>query len=411
LGGGFTFGLYADVIIMAENAFYAGNFIKHGFTPGMGATYLFPKRLGSVLGPEMLYAGRNYSGRELKERGAPIEIVQANEVTPRALVIAREMAQHPLLQLKLMKRRMTEEIRRGLAEAVEAEVAMHKIIFSQPGRAARTEDRAPMHALSQRQSKNPAAPGTYETLQVMRSGPVMEVRINRGRRNSINDRLIAELEQALDEAERDADVRLFVLAGKDGVFCTGMDLEAASSAPPVPKEEGSAYMSLLKRFAQTKRVVIAKVDGAVLAGGVGLVAASDLVYASSKATFALSEALFGLLPAQVAPFLVRRVGFQDAYTMTLTARTLSAEEAAEIGLIDVLAEDLDAEIQANARRLSRLDPHIVADLKAYFRRMWILTEEMERTAVNEFTRLMRQPRVQQNIREFVEHGQLPWERS
>ena len=87
------------------------------------------------------------------------------------------------------------------------------------------------------------------------------------------------------------------------------------------------YMDTLRRITLFSKVVISCVDGQVLAGGVGLVACSDLVIATSKAEFGLSEALWGLLPAMVLPYLIRKVGVQKAYFMTLTTIRISVEEA------------------------------------------------------------------------------------
>lgn len=255
---------------------------------------------------------------------------------------------------------------------------------------------------------------SYETLRVSRGGPAIEISIHRpDQRNSINEALLTEIGQALDEAEADAQNRVIVLSGSgnDKVFCTGMDFDALAKAPAgaTPGSDAAPYMALLKRFTQIPRVVIAKVEGTVMAGGVGLVAASDLVYANPKATFTLSEALWGLLPAMVTPFLIRRVGFQKAYAMTMTTRAFTATEALGMGLVDAVADDPGREVQATIRRVGRLVPQTIGDMKAFFRKMWVVTEAMEQTAVEELQRLMREPRVQKNIRDYVELGKLPWE--
>jgi polyketide biosynthesis enoyl-CoA hydratase PksI len=137
LGGGLTFGLYADIPLMAEHAFYAGNFMSHGFTPGVGATYLFPAKLGKVIGAEMLFTARRYRGSELRERGVEVQVLGGAEVIPRALEIARELADKPLLQLKLLKRRLSQAVRRGVAHAVDEELMMHRLIFQTDGWGAR----------------------------------------------------------------------------------------------------------------------------------------------------------------------------------------------------------------------------------------------------------------------------------
>jgi polyketide biosynthesis enoyl-CoA hydratase PksH len=255
--------------------------------------------------------------------------------------------------------------------------------------------------------------GRYETLSLTRSGQLLEVAMCRPeQRNTLDDTMLRELHRAWDEAEQDEDCRIVVLAGQPGVFCSGMDFQATAATFDSPDQEveASAYMRLLRRFTESSRVVVAKVDGTVMAGGVGLAVACDLVVATPRSTFALSEALWGLLPAMVTPFLIRRVGFQKAYAMTLTTRTVAAEEAARMGIIDALTEDPDREIRDQAQRLRRLHPQTISDLKAYFRKMWILTAEMESAAVAETDRLVREPRVRKNIRDYVELGRLPWER-
>lgn len=132
LGGGLTFGLYADIVLMAEHAYYAGNFMNHGFTPGVGATFMFPRKLGPVLGTEMLYTAQRYRGGDLQARGVAVEILKGSEVIPRALAIAREIADKPSLQLRLLKERLTEEIRHGVEDAIEKELVMHQLVFRAP---------------------------------------------------------------------------------------------------------------------------------------------------------------------------------------------------------------------------------------------------------------------------------------
>ena len=228
------------------------------------------------------------------------------------------------------------------------------------------------------------------------------------KRNSINASMLSRFHSVLDELEDDRDLQIIVLRGGSGVFCTGMDLEGVVSNEELSSNE-SPYLSLLKRFTTIEKVVIAEVDGTVMAGGMGLVAASDLVFATTKSTFNLSEALWGLLPAMVMPFLIRRVGFQSAYRLTMTTETISAGDAKAIHLVDELTDDIHNQIQAMSRRLCRLHPQTVSDLKAYFRKMWIVTEEMEKVAIAELARLSREPRVIENITNFVENGEVPWE--
>jgi polyketide biosynthesis enoyl-CoA hydratase PksH len=218
------------------------------------------------------------------------------------------------------------------------------------------------------------------------------------------------LHQALAEAEADPACRLVILAGRQKFFCTGMDFEEAVQSQALTETgEGQGYMNLLKRFATSPKIIIAKVDGTVLAGGMGLVAASDLVVATPESRFGLPEALWGLLPACVMPFLIRRIGFQHAYRLTLTTQTITAEVAWRMGLVDTLSDNPDDDIRRYLLRLGRLDEQTILEAKAYFQKMWILTEAMEQTAVAELDRLIRTARVQRNIQNYVEHQKFPWE--
>ena len=132
LGGGLAFGCYADLIVLAEECIYSANFMKYGFTPGMGTTYIVPKKFGQVLGSEMLLSARNYYGGELRDRGVSVKVVKKEEVIKTALHLANELADKPILPLKELKRRLAEPIRKALPEVIQKELVMHKVCFSQP---------------------------------------------------------------------------------------------------------------------------------------------------------------------------------------------------------------------------------------------------------------------------------------
>lgn len=132
LGGGLAFGCYADLIVMAEESLYSANFMKYGFTPGMGSTYIIPKKLGYTLGQEMLFSAKSYHGGELRQRGAMVNIVKKQEVIDLAFVLAKELADKPLTSLKLLKNHLTEKSKQKLPAIIEKELAMHTITFFLP---------------------------------------------------------------------------------------------------------------------------------------------------------------------------------------------------------------------------------------------------------------------------------------
>lgn len=253
----------------------------------------------------------------------------------------------------------------------------------------------------------------FKTILVKISEGCVTVRFNRlPKRNSINGALIKEINTVLDYVENDAACGMVVLEGQQGVFCTGMDFEEVAAAASVNHEAGKRaamqYMNLLKRFSLFPKVIIAKIDGQVVAGGVGIAAASDLVIATPGSHFSLSEALWGLLPAMVIPYLIRRTGYQKAYALTLTTMPLAARDALAIHLVDELSEEPDTSIRRLSQRFSRLEQSTVVNVKRYFRKMWLITDEMEETAATESFRLMSDATVVKNIENYAKYGKFPW---
>ncbi len=260
---------------------------------------------------------------------------------------------------------------------------------------------------------------SLETLSLKETNDCITLTLNRvQQKNAINSMMLQELNRILDYAEEKKHCRLIILEGQEGFFCTGMDFQELTKKFPTSDSAGfhhwtSQYMATLKRFATTSKVIVASVDGAVIAGGVGLAAASDLVIATKRSSFKLSEALWGLLPSMVAPYLIRRIGFQKTYALSLTCQTVEAQEAHSFHLIDVLTDNPHEAIQEILRRVSRLEITTVSNLKAYFRKLWIINESMENAAVDMTTTLLSDPIAQAKIMDFIERGRssLPWEPS
>ncbi|XXT23841.1 polyketide synthase [Sorangium sp. So ce429] len=139
LGGGLVFGLYADIVILAEESIYSANFMRYGFTPGVGATCLLPHRLGSALAHEMLLTANGFHGEELRRRGVPFHVVKRDRVLQQALTIAADLASKPVTSLRLLKATMTQALRDELPRAVSRELEMHEITFKLPEVRARVE--------------------------------------------------------------------------------------------------------------------------------------------------------------------------------------------------------------------------------------------------------------------------------
>lgn len=253
----------------------------------------------------------------------------------------------------------------------------------------------------------------YSTILVRQKREVLHIQLNRPEQhNSINAVMANELLEVLENIKQNAEVKIIVLSGNENQFCTGMDFEAVANQQneALMNQQPDQYYNVLKAISEIDKVVIAKVEGKVNAGGIGLVAASDIVIANSQATFGLSEALFGLLPACVMPFLIQRTGPQKAKWMTLITLGITAQRAYEIGLVDEVTEEVDNLVRKNILRLSRLETNTIQEIKSYTAKLWIIKDETKTVAVNKLQSLIESEIVQKNIKNFVEKGEYPWEK-
>lgn len=131
IGGGFVMGLFADFPILTRESIYTTNFMKYGFTPGMGATYIVPHKLGINLAQEMLIAARTYRGEDLHKRGIGLPVLPRAEIAEYALELARTIAEKPRVSLVTLKDQLVAPLRAGLPLAIRQEVAMHETTFHQ----------------------------------------------------------------------------------------------------------------------------------------------------------------------------------------------------------------------------------------------------------------------------------------
>lgn len=246
----------------------------------------------------------------------------------------------------------------------------------------------------------------HTTLRVREQAGVLFVQMHRPEaNNAIDAQLVAELSALLQLVEADQTIRVFVLEGLPHVFCSGLDFNAFDSVPQ------GAVFDLFKQLATSSKIVVSQVRGKVTAGGIGLVAASDFVFAETGATFALSELLFGLLPAMVLPFLIPRIGSHKARQLALSTQAISSAEAHRWGLVDVCADDISKPLRAHLRRWRRLSPNTVRQLKEYIGRLQPLDPETETLAVTTITNLLADEQISEGIRRYVAEGIAPWSRT
>jgi enoyl-CoA hydratase len=156
-------------------------------------------------------------------------------------------------------------------------------------------------------------------------------------RNALSFGLLGELRAALARADSDDGVRAICITGAgEKAFCSGMDLGSALQAGPLVAHEGRrAYAALLIELSRLGKPVVASVNGAVVGGGIGLLAACDLAVAADDARFSTPEIDLGLFPYMALAPLIRCIGRRAALGMCLTGRKIDAAEALAIGLINL----------------------------------------------------------------------------
>ena len=168
-------------------------------------------------------------------------------------------------------------------------------------------------------------------------------------RNALSDQLVRELRDALAAAESDPSVRAVVLTHTGGTFCAGADLTEASSRPvgDPARERADQLIDLLHAIMALGKPVVGRIDGHVRAGGMGLVAACDVVVAGPRSTFALTESRLGLAASVISLTVLPRLANRAAAEFFLTGDTFAAGRAAEVGLISRAvdsSDDVDAAV-------------------------------------------------------------------
>lgn len=229
--------------------------------------------------------------------------------------------------------------------------------------------------------------------------------------NTINRALIEETSRALERCAREA--KIVILEGSPDVFCLGADFreihQNRNSPPAEVRPDAELLYELWRRLACGPHISVAHVRGRVNAGGVGFVAACDLVISDDRATFALSELLFGLLPACVMPFLIRRVGAARANYMALTTQAITSGQAKEWGLVDLCGERSEEVLRKQLLRLRRLEKRAIAGFKRYVGELSGGIEQAGPCAVRANLEAFSDPRNLDNISRYAATGRFPWE--
>jgi len=257
--------------------------------------------------------------------------------------------------------------------------------------------------------------GDYEHLSRTDEGRVATEALARpDRRNALNAALIEELTRCFEEISADDSPRVVVLTGEGRSFCAGADVEYMRDTAGFTYEENvEDARRLSAMFAAIERCpkpVVARVRGAAVGGGVGLVAAADVVVAEEEAVFAFTEVRLGIAPATIAPSVVRKVGHSHARALFLTGERFGAERACEIGIVHkaVPGDGLDAAVDETVGRLLKGGQEALAAIKALLRELEEASAEAPELMARTIAELRTGDEGQEGLGAFLEKREPRW---
>ncbi|HEX6532078.1 MAG TPA: enoyl-CoA hydratase-related protein [Nitrospira sp.] len=245
---------------------------------------------------------------------------------------------------------------------------------------------------------------------------VARVTLNRpDRRNAFDAAMVEEIRRAFDRLGRDRSVRVIVLSGVGATFCAGADLSWMGPDRTLSALEGrqdaERLLTMFRTIDECPCPVIGRIQGAAYGGGVGLIAVCDIAAAAAEATFAFSEVRLGLVPAVIAPFVLRKTGESFARRFCLTGETFSAAAAMQTGLIHEVIElaGLDAQITALAEHMARVAPQAARDTKALLRQLtYVSGDDGWKVCVDANLRARLSAEAQEGLRAFRERRTPIW---
>ncbi|MFH1679479.1 MAG: enoyl-CoA hydratase/isomerase family protein [Candidatus Eisenbacteria bacterium] len=259
-------------------------------------------------------------------------------------------------------------------------------------------------------------PDSYETLELRVTDRVAALTLNRPEiHNAFNDTMLAELLDAFERLAADDGVRVVVLTGAGRSFCAGADLVWMKRMVRYTFEENiedaRRLADCLHRLHQMPKPTIARVNGAAIGGGMGLVAACDIAIASEKAVLGLSEVKLGLVPAVISPYVVRRAGEGKCRELFLTGERIPAARALAAGFVHrcVPEEELDRAVAETAKSLLTGGPRALASCKRLLDQVADTTlEEVKELTLRTIAEMRVGKEAQEGMAAFLEKRRPSW---
>ncbi len=239
------------------------------------------------------------------------------------------------------------------------------------------------------------------------------------KRNPLTGEVIAVISAALCDVRDDRSVRGITFAGAGGVFCAGGDLKAfqqimagGDEAETIAHQVSMEAAEFFALIASQPQVTIALVDGAAMAGGLGMACACDFVVATETAKFAFTETRIGLPPAQIAQYVVKRLGYQKAKNLLVLGRKMTGSEAFAGGLVDVVVAGSDglkgAEAEIKQQVMACAPGAVAATKKVVEETHFLAQDDLRVSAAASFAKAIAGDEGQEGVKSFLQKRKPAW---
>lgn len=256
---------------------------------------------------------------------------------------------------------------------------------------------------------------TYKTLQITAQNKITTILLNRpDKHNAINEDLIQELNLALNAVEQDKNCHVLVLAGSGKNFCAGADLnwmqKTAGFSAEQNREDALVLARMLQRLASLSKPTIAKIQGKVFGGGLGLIACCDFAICENDSQFCFSEVKLGLSAATISPFVLRKMGYANTVTTFLSAELFDAQEAKRMNLVSQVVSDSELN-NASAELTQQLlqnGPEAMRSAKWLAQQLEPVNLDTLNLVADELARVRATDEAKEGIKAFFEKRKADW---
>ena len=258
----------------------------------------------------------------------------------------------------------------------------------------------------------------FDTLGIEQRQPgVAQITMSRAEVfNAFDAAMIAELDAAFDQLIADDSVRVILLAGAGKHFSAGADLKWMQRASEETREwnlaDARRFAAMLGKIDACPKPTVARVQGAALGGGTGLVCACDIAIGADNASFAVSEARFGIIPAVIGPYLINAVGKREARRLALTLTRIRADEAQALGLLHRVTtlDELDSAVDATLEEILVGGPDAQGEIKALFAQLEVgpVTDQVRELTAQTISRVRGSDEAREGFAAFLGKRPANW---